>query len=84
MTLDLDNLDLLTVTDTLREQFANSVPGDMLEGKTAFRDLLVTSLNCSELEAEELVDTLITRGYLKFEVTELDSSFGLWTIGDGQ
>jgi hypothetical protein len=37
-----------------------------LRGRSWFRDVLVEELGCSELEAEELVDTLENNGYIRF------------------
>ncbi len=42
-------------------------PVDYLRGRSYFRDVVVHELGCSELEAEELVDTLEMNGFLHFE-----------------
>lgn len=83
MPLDFESLDLLTVADILRANFVGSTPDGYLEGKTACRDVLVRALKCSELEAEQLVDTLLVRGYLTFRASELDAAHGTWAIADG-
>ncbi len=38
-----------------------------LRGRSYFRDLIAHELRCSDLEAEELVDTLEMNGFLHFE-----------------
>jgi hypothetical protein len=38
-----------------------------LDGRTALRDAVVEELRCSELEAEEIVDTLVARGFAHYE-----------------
>jgi len=42
-------------------------PVGYLRGRSYFRDVLTHELKCSEMEAEELVDTLEMNGYLHFQ-----------------
>lgn len=53
------------------------LPGAAL-GRTRMRDQLATHLNCSELEAEILVDTMIARGFAKRR--EQTDGLVLWEI----
>jgi hypothetical protein len=67
MTLDPEQIDLLSLTQRLAAELGSqAVPGSYLVGKTTIRDLLLTFYGCSELEAEQLVDTLIAQGFLRF------------------
>lgn len=50
-------------------------------GKTLLRDAVLSILACSELEAEQLVDTLVARGYLRFEADPGALGTGMWRIG---
>ena len=45
---------------------ASEPPVGYLRGRSYFRDVLAHELGCSDLEAEELVDTLEMNGYLEF------------------
>lgn len=45
----------------------NDPPVGYLRGRSYFRDVIAHDLGCSDLEAEELVDTLEMNGYLRFE-----------------
>lgn len=47
-------------------------------GKTACRDAVLEALDCSEVEAEDLVDTLVLRGLLRFDVSQLGPA--MWTV----
>lgn len=77
-----ENLDLRTLTEELRAKLGHDVPVGYLRGKSAMRDLLVKQHRFSELEAEELIDTLEMRGFLHFlgdpsERSEIDSHWEL-------
>ena len=43
------------------------IPGGEIAGRSKMRDLVAAHLGCSLLEAEELVDTLIARGFARLE-----------------
>jgi competence protein ComEC len=63
----IEDLDLLDVTERIRRHIpVGEPPVGYLRGRSYFRDVLVHELGCSELEAEELVDTLEMNGYLRF------------------
>lgn len=62
----IEEMDLLRVSRELRHDFQNDPPLGYLRGRTLLRNHLAERLNCSALEAEELVDTLESRGFLHF------------------
>ncbi len=61
-----DDLDLRQLTSELRETLGPGEPIGYLRGKSQMRDVLVFRRRFSELEAEELIDTLEARGFLRF------------------
>lgn len=69
----------------LATELADSVPSGLLVGRvvgrTVLRDAVAGRLGCSQLEAEQLVDTLIGRGYLRFEA---GGEGGAWCIVRGK
>jgi hypothetical protein len=66
--LDLANIDLEELARAIRRHVPpNEPPVGYLRGRSYFRDVVAHELRCSDLEAEELVDTLEANGYLKFE-----------------
>lgn len=70
MSLDPEQIDLLELTRRLIDELGSrSLPGSYLVGKTAIRDLLLAYCGCSELEAEQLVDTLVARDFLRFRTS---------------
>jgi hypothetical protein len=80
-----DDLDLEKLAQELRTQLLPGQPVGYLRGKSLMRDVLVHERNFSELEAEELIDTLELRGFLRFlgdpaERSEADSH---WDITRG-
>jgi hypothetical protein len=60
-------LDLARVAVELAQTFAGSPPLGYLPGRTQMRDAVVRMLGCSQLRAEEIVDTMIARGMLTYE-----------------
>ncbi len=66
--MGIDDLDLDDVADRVRRHIPpNEPPVGYLRGRSYFRDVLVSELGISQLEAEELVDTLEMNGYLRFQ-----------------
>ncbi|WP_224245870.1 hypothetical protein [Hyalangium gracile] len=61
-----EDLDLRQLTQDLKAAFAHAEPVGYLRGKSLMRDMLVGMKGFSELEAEELIDTLELRGFLRF------------------
>jgi hypothetical protein len=77
-----DYVDLRRVAERLHGLFLHQPPVGYLDGKTAMRNALEDSFQLSELDAEELVDTLEARGFVKFEgdpaaIVEVDTP---WVI----
>jgi hypothetical protein len=61
-----DDLDLRKLTAELRDTLGPGEPVGYLRGRSLMRDMLVERKKFSELEAEELIDTLESRGFLRF------------------
>ena len=61
-----EEIDLQRLTDELRTALGPGEPVGYLRGKALMRDVLVHQRHYSELEAEELIDTLEMQGYLHF------------------
>ena len=61
-----EDLDLEALTQQLRAALGPGEPVGYLRGKSLMRDILVQQRGFSELEAEELIDTLELRGFLHF------------------
>ena len=62
----VDDVDLGELTAALLRCFGETLVEGYLDGRTILRDAVATQLGCSVLEAEELVDTLESRGFLRF------------------
>jgi hypothetical protein len=85
--MDIRQLDLGDVAARIRRHVpANEPPVGYLRGRSYFRDVLVHELGCSDLEAEELVDTLEMHGYLRFEgdPAERSRAESRWSIDPRQ
>ncbi len=61
---------LARLPESLREGF--------VLGKTACRDAVLDEVGCSEVQAEDLVDTLVLQGFLRFDVSEFGPA--MWTV----
>jgi hypothetical protein len=69
---DPDLVDLAGLARHLDEAFPSAPMGSIV-GRTQLRDEVARNLKCSLLEAEQMVDTMVARGYL-FEQRELDGT----------
>ena len=81
--MGIDDFDLADVAERLRQHIPpNEPPVGYLRGRSYFRDVLVHELAISELEAEELVDTLEMNGYLRFtgDPAERSEAESRWDI----
>jgi len=61
-----EELDLKVLAEELRKALGDTHPVGYLRGKALMRDALVHERGFSELEAEELIDTMEQRGFLHF------------------
>ena len=68
MELDPESIDLANLSARLRTSCGPTFTGAVV-GRTVIRDEVATMLQCSLLEAEQLVDTLITRGFVRKETS---------------
>lgn len=75
---DPDAVDLAQVAAHLASTVGQAVAGAVV-GRTILRDAVVARLDCSELEAENLVETLITRGFVR--KVEPPDGPPIWEIG---
>lgn len=63
----IEDIDLLDLAERIRRHIpVGEPPVGYLRGRAYFRDVIVHELGCSELEAEDLVETLQMNGYLRF------------------
>ena len=66
--LDVTQIDLEDLASRIRRHVSvGEPPVGYLRGRSYFRDVVARELRCSDLEAEQLVDTLEVNGYLKFK-----------------
>lgn len=61
-----ESLDLLELAEELKSKLQHYPPHGYLRGKSLMRDVLVHEHRFSELEAEEIIDTMEMNGYLHF------------------
>ncbi|MFT3915651.1 MAG: hypothetical protein QM704_16510 [Anaeromyxobacteraceae bacterium] len=65
--MPIDDVDLAELAARIRERIPpNDPPVGYLRGRSYFRDVVRDELSVSDMEAEELVDTLELQGYLRF------------------
>lgn len=64
-----ESIDLRSVTEALAGVFRHHPPQGYLRGRTLMRDHLQQSLGYSAVDAEELIDTLEARGFLRFDAS---------------
>jgi hypothetical protein len=82
--VDVESIDLAALAETIRRHVPpNDPPVGYLRGRSYFRDVVAHELRCSDVEAEELVDTLEMQGYLRFlgDPSERSVADSRWEIG---
>jgi hypothetical protein len=72
---------LAALSSDLRGDFSGQRVAGYVRGRTSLRDAVLQRLGCSELEAEQLVDTMVARGFIAFDGEPGSSSGGgAWRI----
>jgi hypothetical protein len=79
-TLDVEGVDLAELARVATSRALGLLEG-AVTGRSLLRDVVVEHLECSMLEAETLVDTLIARGY--FTLTRDDEGREIWVPANG-
>ena len=80
MQLDVEEVDLEELAETVRRRSEGALVGS-ISGRSTMRDIVAMHLGCSLLEAEQLVDTMISRGYAELVRDEDGRQF--WRIAKG-
>jgi hypothetical protein len=83
--VNLEDFDLADLAERIRRHIpATEPPVGYLRGRSYFRDVIVHELGVSELEAEQLVDTLELNGYLRFQgdPSQRSRAESRWDVGD--
>jgi hypothetical protein len=85
--IDPEAVDLLEVMRRIAGAFGVQLQGGLLEGKTRLRDWVVSDLDCSQSEAERVVDTLEARGFIRLVALAAgrappDAAEGVWELGN--
>jgi hypothetical protein len=78
-----EDVDLATLATCLAGRFARDPPRGYVVGRSALRNAVADELHCSDLEAENLVDTMLGRGFLRFEgsaTQRVDTLESVWKI----
>lgn len=65
-TLDVESVDLAALVTAMQSRFSAPFEGAVM-GRTNMRDFVSEELECSELEAEQIVDTLVARRFARLE-----------------
>jgi hypothetical protein len=84
MTFEPEGIDLAELARELDQAFEGKPPVGYLLGRTALRDATVQILQSSLLEAEEVVDTMVAHGFLRYEGAPAEEVDDLlcWRISD--
>lgn len=79
-----EEIDLAELRSRLAERFGSAKPAGYVEGKGQLRAAVRALVGCSDLEAEQLVDTLEARGFIRYDgdpARELDRLERHWHFG---
>lgn len=75
--LDPESIDLGEVARALAATLASVPLEGPVVGRTRLRDAAAEQLGCSQLQAEQIVDTMIGRGFIRFDES---ASPGRWRV----
>ncbi|HVU05513.1 MAG TPA: hypothetical protein VHE30_27385 [Polyangiaceae bacterium] len=82
--MDVERVDLAAVAAMLDRELEGRAPEGFVRGRTVLRDAVMAHFSCSALEAEELVDTMVGRGFLRFSGDPAaPAAGGVWRIEHG-
>jgi len=79
---DVEEIDLAALASALGRAFSGAPPAGYIRGRTALRDAVAAHAHCSDVTAERLVDTMVSRGLLRFDgdPTRADANHAGWLI----
>jgi hypothetical protein len=80
-----EDIDLEDLRRKLSARFVGVAPAGYVRGKGDLRAAVVAILDCSALEAEQLVDTMEARGLIRYEgdrSEEVDQLERHWRLGE--
>jgi len=78
-----EEIDLTELRRQLAARFGKAPPAGYVRGKGDLRAAVVAILKCSELEAEQLVDTLESRRLIRYQgdpAEAIDQLENLWQL----
>ncbi len=81
MQLDVEQVDLEKLAEVVRRRSEGPLVG-AITGRSIARDIVAAYLECSLLEAAQLVDTMISRGFARLERDGDGRQVWLITKGD--
>mgnify|MGYP001596682840 CR=1 FL=1 len=79
-----EEIDLNELRRRLAAKFGAAPPAGYVQGKGDLRAAVVDLLGCSELEAEQLVDTMEARGVIRYQgdpQEQVDRLERHWSLG---
>jgi hypothetical protein len=82
--MTIEDIDLGDLAERIRRHIPPTEPPvGYLRGRSYFRDVVTHELGCSELEAEELVDSLEMNGFIRFrgDPSERSQAESRWDVG---
>lgn len=83
----VEEIDLRSLALSLRRMLGRYLTAGYLDGKTLLRDAVVAQLGCSDVQAEELVETLELNGFVRFPNLADDThpvEDAVWDLTGGQ
>ena len=80
MKLDVEQIDLARLAEAVQRRVDGPLEGPIVD-RSIVRDIVATHLGCSMLEAEQLVDTMVSRGFARLEHDSEGRDF--WRVTKG-
>ena len=80
--VDIEHVDIAALLHFLADAFRGAPPEGDVVGRSKLRDAVAAQLSCSQLQAEQLVDTLVLRRCL--ELVRTPGELPFWRIRLGR
>lgn len=76
----IDDIDLAALARYVRDCVPSYLRGGSVPGRTAVRNAIADHLGCSEMLAEDVVETMIARGFLILVGDERETEPPTWLV----
>jgi hypothetical protein len=75
-----ESVDLARLTAAFARRVPEPAREGFVVGRTNLRDCVISETSCSEVMAEQLVETMVTRGFIRYLEPQPGEVTGRWVV----